>query len=624
MMNPKVILLALGSSILGQASTHADFPKPTNTQKTDLTLPTPEEAIKGMRLPGGFRVECFASEPMIRQPIAMAFDDRNRLWVAECYTYAEARTNFDLGLRDRIVILEDSDGDGRADKKTIFHDDLQRLTGLTVGFGGVWATCAPNLLFIPDADRDDKPDGKPEIVLDGWNDNSVRHNMVNGLKWGPDGWLYGRHGIQALSIVGPPGSPKEDRTQLKCSIWRLHPRSRKFEVVCEGTTNPWGHDWDEHGQLFFINTVIGHFWHGLPGAYFKRMYGQHFRRGLYGLIDQQADHFHWDVGNEQAKDVKKGMSLSTDEAGGGHAHCGMMIYQGGQWPDRYEGKVFTANFHGRRINCDRIERKGSGYVARHEPDFLKVKDLWFRGVEIDYDMNGAVFLLDWSDVGECHENDGIHRTSGRIYRITHGPFKPGKHDLKQNSSRELAGLLIHANAKLARHAARLLQERAVGQELGKEVLSSLSAHLKAEDTGRRLQGLWALHRSQNLNEDKLISLLGDKDEHLRIWALKLLVDEGKTSRQAARKILDVAAKENSPLVRLHLASIMRNLSDSERWKMAETLSRSSDLAKDPVYPLMVWYGIEQQVKNEPARALQLAKNSKLETIREWIPRRLAE
>ena len=99
MMNPKVILLALGSSILGQASTHADFPKPTNTQKTDLTLPTPEEAIKGMRLPGGFRVECFASEPMIRQPIAMAFDDRNRLWVAECYTYAEARTNFDLGLR---------------------------------------------------------------------------------------------------------------------------------------------------------------------------------------------------------------------------------------------------------------------------------------------------------------------------------------------------------------------------------------------------------------------------------------------------------------------------------------------------------------------------------------------
>ena len=109
--------------------------------------------------------------------------------------------------------------------------------------------------------------------------------------------------------------PKEKRTNLKCSIWRLHPKTKKFEVVCEGTTNPWGHDWDEHGQLFFINTVIGHFWHGLPGAYFKRMYGQHFRTGLYGLIDQQGDHYHWDIGKEAAKDVKKKMTMSTDEGG---------------------------------------------------------------------------------------------------------------------------------------------------------------------------------------------------------------------------------------------------------------------------------------------------------------------
>ena len=188
--SPNILFLI---SLIAQGVLLGDFPKPTNTQKTDLTLPSPEEAVAGMSLPDGFKINCFASEPMIRQPIAMAFDDRNRLWVAECYTYAEARTNFDLKLRDRIVILEDVNGDGRADKKTIFHDDLQRLTGLTVGFGGVWATCAPNLLFIPDADQDDRPDGKPQVILDGWNDNSVRHNMVNGLKWGPDGWLYGRH-----------------------------------------------------------------------------------------------------------------------------------------------------------------------------------------------------------------------------------------------------------------------------------------------------------------------------------------------------------------------------------------------------------------------------------------------
>lgn len=611
-------------SFLAQGFLWGNFPPPTNTQKTDLTLPSPEEAVAGISLPDGFEINCFASEPMIRQPIAMSFDDRNRLWVAECYTYAEARTNFDLKLRDRIVILEDINGDGRADKKTIFHDDLQRLTGLTVGFGGVWATCAPNLLFIPDADLDDVPDGEPEVVLDGWNDNSVRHNMVNGLKWGPDGWLYGRHGIQALSTVGPPGSLKEKRTQLKCSIWRLHPKTRRFEVVCEGTTNPWGHDWDRHGQLFFINTVIGHFWHGLPGAYFKRMYGQHFRTGLYGLIEQQADHFHWDVGKEAAKDVKKKMSLSTDEAGGGHAHCGMMIYQGAQWPDKYKGKVFTANFHGRRINCDRIERAGAGYVAKHERDFLKVNDLWFRGVELDYDMDGTVFLLDWSDVGECHENDGVHRTSGRIYRITYGKQKPKEHNLAENSSEELANFLQSPNKKIVRHSARLLQERASNTGINAKTIDSLRKTKNRGKPEARLQALWALHRTENLKEKELIEMVNDKDEHMRIWAMKLLVDGGKASEIASKAILERAASEKSALVRLHFASVLRNLSEPARWKLVRILSTFEDLRDDPVFPLMVWYGIEELVKAEPARSLELAKTSKLKTLTEWIPRRLTE
>jgi putative membrane-bound dehydrogenase-like protein len=624
MITRKFTITTFLISFLAQGFLWANFPKPTNTQKTDLTLPSPKEAVAGMSLPDGFKINCFASEPMVRQPIAMAFDDRNRLWVAECYTYAEARTNFDLNLRDRIVILEDVNGDGRADKKTIFHDDLQRLTGLTVGFGGVWATCAPNLLFIPDANQDDKPDGKPEVVLDGWNDNSVRHNMVNGLKWGPDGWLYGRHGIQALSVVGPPGTPKDERTQLKCSIWRLHPQTKKFEVVCEGTTNPWGHDWDEHGQLFFINTVIGHFWHGLPGAYFKRMYGQHFRSDLYGLIDQQGDHFHWDIGKEVAKDVKKKMSLTTDEAGGGHAHCGMMIYQGAQWPDKYKGKVFTANFHGRRINCDRIERVGAGYVAKHEPDFMKAKDLWFRGIELDYDMDGTVFALDWSDVGECHENDGIHRTSGRIYRITYGNQKPGGHDLAKKSSEELANLLENPNKRIVRHSARLLQERSTSGGIDKKTLNNLKEKKNGKIIQERLQGLWGLHRTGNLKENELLSLVKDKEEHMRIWAMKLMVDEGKASKQASKAIIEQANSEKSPLVRLHLTSVMRNLSEQDRWKLAEILSSSSDLEKDPVFPLMVWYGIESQVKSDPTRALQLAKTSKLWTLTEWIPRRLAE
>src|SRR4051794_1883061 len=173
-------------------------------------LPASESA-KRVSLPPGFEAATAASEPDVHQPIAMAFDDRGRLWVAECYTYSDAKTNFDLSLRDRILIFEDSKGTGHFDKSKVFWDQGQRLTSIALGFGGVFATCAPNLVFIPDRNGDDVPDGPPEILLDGWNDNAVRHNIVNGLKWGPDGWLYGRHGILAGSSVGKPGTPENSR-----------------------------------------------------------------------------------------------------------------------------------------------------------------------------------------------------------------------------------------------------------------------------------------------------------------------------------------------------------------------------------------------------------------------------
>jgi len=188
---------------------HADekpFPKPVNSQEETIKPLTPEEALKALQLPPGFKATLFAAEPAVQQPIAMAWDERGRLWVAECYTYAESAKGFDKEQKDRIIILEDTDGDGKHDKRTVFWDKGDKLTSIEIGFGGVWALCAPNLLFIPDKNRDDVPDGPPVVKLDGWDGDSVRHNIVNGLKWGPDGWLYGRHGILATSPVGKPGS----------------------------------------------------------------------------------------------------------------------------------------------------------------------------------------------------------------------------------------------------------------------------------------------------------------------------------------------------------------------------------------------------------------------------------
>ncbi|MCB1080124.1 MAG: dehydrogenase, partial [Verrucomicrobiae bacterium] len=185
---------------------------------------------------------------------------------------------------------------------------------------------SPNLLFIPDRDRDDVPDGEPEIVLDGWT-TEAKHNFFNGLTWGIDGWLYGRHGITTASSVGAPGTPEEERVKFDCSIWRYHPVTKAFEIVCRGTTNPWGLDWNEAGELFFTNNVNGHLWHGIFGAFYPRMGNRddRFIEHVYDRIGMCADHLHHAGSTDDWTKTRDGKGVHG-ELGGGHSHCGGMIY----------------------------------------------------------------------------------------------------------------------------------------------------------------------------------------------------------------------------------------------------------------------------------------------------------
>eukprot|EP00913_Durusdinium_trenchii_P008946 g8412.t1 len=560
---------------------------------------SPQETAKRMQLPPGFKATVFAAEPDIVQPMAMTFDDRGRLWVVECLSYPEwispegqivnRRKRFTpkdksrVAGRDRITILEDSNGDGKHDKRTVFYNKGKNFTGIEYGFGGVFVTAPPYLLFIPDKNHDDKPDGEPVVLLDGW-DLTAGHNAVNGLTWGPDGWLYGCNGILSNSSVGQPGTPDKDRVKMNCGVWRYHPTRKIVEAVAHGSTNPWGLDFNADGDMFITNCVIKHLFHVIPGGHYERMFGQDVTPYVYGLMQSCADHIHWGGGKWT---TSRGGHGIHDKPGGGHAHAGCMIYLGDNWPAKYRGKLFTCNIHGNRVNMDILKRKGSGYVASHGPDFLKVPDPWFRGLEMKYGPDGGVYITDWSDSGECHDYEDIHRENGRIYKITFGEVKPWRGDLAKLDGQGLHELRNHRNHWFRRHSIRLRREHTPAIRFSSGLESKNPAILHAH-------------------------IVRQSYEH---------------DKQSARSIADLAndaRATKSPIVRLAHASGLQRLPLKDRWPIAEALVAHGEDATDSNIPLMIWYGIEPAVAKDKVRAIQLLKKTKIPLIRQYIARRLAE
>ncbi len=585
---PPASVLAAIVICVSVATAAEDFPAIYNSEPGSAVPLDAEAAAASMQLPPGFSATVFAAEPDVQNPIAMAWDNRDRMWVAENFTYAERTQRFDLALRDRVLIFADEDQDGRADSRKVFTDNVQMLTSVEVGRGGVWLMCPPQLLFIPDADGDDVPDGPAQVVLDGFDvakDNY--HNFANGLRWGPDGWLYGRCGHSCPGKIGVPGTPADERVPLDGGIWRFHPDHKNVEVLCHGTTNPWGHDWDQHGELFFINTVIGHLWHMMPGSHFKESFGESMNPGVYERMDMIADHYHFDTKGNWS-DSRGG---KANDLGGGHAHIGMLIYHGTTWPPQYHGKMMTVNMHGMRINVERLDRTATGYAGKHEPDLMISKDPFFRGVELSVGPDRNVYLLDWSDTGECHEHTGVHRNSGRIYKIS----SPNQAMPSHGSQRPLC---------------------LVGEG--------------------KLQTVWADYQAGKTTPEQLRELAGDSDEHVRVWAIRLLTDfwpldwltgpnlqavypDDAPTREL---LLQMARHDDSGLVARVLVSTLQRLAVADRAELASALISREEYSGDHDLALLAWYGMIPLGDKDPAQLVELAKVSRWPSLNRSIARNI--
>jgi putative membrane-bound dehydrogenase-like protein len=597
-------------------------PKPPAEMKDGLT---PGEAAEHMTVPEGFRVKLAAGEPQVHQPIAMAFDYRGRLWVAEAYTYP-IRAPEGEG-KDKIIILEDTDGDGSLDSRKVFAEGLNLVSGLEVGFGGVWVGAAPYLMFIPDRDGDDRPDGEPEILLDGFGYQDT-HETLNAFIWGPDGWLYGCHGVFTHSRVGKPGTPDAQRIPLNAGVWRYHPVRHEFEVFANGTSNPWGVDFNDHGHAFITACVIPHLWHVVQGAIYHRQGGTHFNPYVYDDIKTIADHAHY-VGNIRDHawwGSEPQAPADTLAAGGGHAHCGAMIYLGDNWPESYRGKIYFNNIHGNRVNCDVLERDGSGYVGHHGQDLLLANDHWHRGINLRYGPDGSVYLIDWYDKNACHRRtpEIWDRTNGRVFNISYGRPEPVKVDLSKLSDMELVELQLRKNDWYVRMSRRLLQERAAAGKLSADVHPALwKIVTENPDVTRKLRGIWVLHATGGLDEAKRRALLGHDSESIRAWAVQLEMEDKAAPADVLTTLVAMAGSDPSPLVRLYLASALQRLPLKDRWQLATELVKHAEDADDHNLPLVVWYGVEPLVPADPEEAMLLAATAKMPTVQRFIIRRAA-
>ncbi|HYG73935.1 MAG TPA: PVC-type heme-binding CxxCH protein [Planctomycetota bacterium] len=556
--------------------------KPPHAQKT-MPGPalTPDEAIAKMKVPEGFKVECVVSEPLIVNPTAMTFDEKGRIWICESVEYP--RHSAGKG-NDKIKILEDADGDGKFEKITVFKDGLNIPCGVVMGNGGVYITNAPDILFLQDTDGDGVAD-KEEVILTGFG-RADRHELPNNLMWGPDGWLYFMNGVFNGSSVEFGGQ----KYNFTCAVLRYHPKWKKFELFAEGTSNPWGLDFNREGDWFLSCCVIDHLFHITQSGYYHRQGGPYpaFTKKLNSITTQK---------HQMA------------------AYAGLAIYDGNAFPDEYKGTLLMGNLHGSAINRDIVTKNGATYTQKNAEDFLQANDAWFMPVAQRVGPDGCLYIMDWYDRYHCYQDamrdsPGLDRKHGRIYRVSYKDtprLKP--FDLTKLSNDELLKLLSHANSWQRREAQRLLNERfepALIPALQKMALSA------DDKTDAKTHALWLLCSQKMMDEEFHQKLLSHGDMVIRNWGVRMVGQMEKVSAPIYEKLKSLAA-DPAPEVRVQVAIASGRLKEPDPLPIFAALLKNAGNANDPLIPNIIYNNLKPLAASRMDEVLALIDDAAVQT-----------
>src|SRR5581483_6490241 len=612
------VLWSLGRPVPTQTASAPDaLEAPTATTSTGVNptqnLPqaaplSPAESAARFKVADDLQIDQVLAEPEVRQPVFLNFDERGRMWVVEYLQYP-----FPAGLKmlshdsfwravydkvppppphqfvgaDKICIYEDVDGTGRFTKQKTFVEGLNITTAVTRGRGGVWVLNPPYLLFYPDRNNDDIPDGDPEVRLSGFGLEDT-HSVVNSLRWGPDGWLYGCQGSTVTARVVRPGLDKEPIAYtMGQQIWRYHPETKRFEVFAEGGGNAFGCEIDAQGRIFSgHNGGDTRGFHYMQGAYLQKGFDKHgplsnpYAFGFFPPMPHPAvDRF---------------------------TH-NFIIYDGGALPAQYNGKLFGIEpLQGRVVQTD-IEPDGSTFKTWDINYPVTTTDQWFRPVDIKLGPDGAIYIADWYDgqINHYRNHQGqIDKSNGRIYRLRAKDAKPiAPFDLGKLSSTELISYLGHTNKWFRQQTLRLL-----GDRKDKTLAPLLNDMVQTNRGQLALESFWALNLSGGFDDALALKTLSHPDPFVRLWTVRLLGDECKVSTKLAPKLAVLAATESDVEVRAQLACSAKRLPAGQALPIVRSLLGHDEDTTEKRMPLLIWWAIEAHCESNRAAVVDLFRD----------------
>ena len=571
---------------------------------------SPEKARKSLVMRDGLAMDTVLSEPVIKQPLYVDFDERGRMWVVQYIQYPDPaglevltwdnhlRKVFDavpppppftkpehqkfIG-KDKITIHEDADGDGVFETHKTFLEGLNMCTSLAFDEDGVWVMHPPYLLFYPDRNHDDQPDGPPEVHLSGFGLEDT-HSIANSLKWGPDGWLYGATGSTVTARIKVEQGDSDDVIPFfGQNIWRYHPVSHRFELFAEGGWNTFGVDFDSKGRLYSGTNGNLQSVYFVQGGYYQKSFGKH---GPHTNPYTFGHFFGLPIEGEKVRLVHQ-----------------WVLYQSGAIPS-LENHFVGSNSLANKVHALSIVPDGSSFKTVEVAPPVTTDDKWFRPVHAVIGPDGAIYVSDWYDARITHVDprDNWDRERGRVYRLRDDNRKAGYQiQMDQMSVSQLVASLSDPNQWVRSTARRLIR-----QQRKQEAVPLLQEKLVNADAQTALEALWTLEQMGALNDSLRLQALRHPDPHVRLWSVRLIADDSQTLNSAIYdSILRLAQSDEHPEVISQLAASAQRLSASQGYPIVQALYQRDEWSDDPYIPQQIWWALESQIQHNPEGILNL-------------------